>query len=154
MHDKAFPWKWIYTTGGLGLLPGAPGTYASMACVGLWYFTPETQIRFLPYVLVFIAIVGVISSEKAVKETGISDPSCVVIDEWVGQGITLLAVPHTFLGGGIALVIFRIFDILKPPPVRWLEKIPGGLGIMLDDMGAGIMGYLLIQSIWLVASQT
>jgi phosphatidylglycerophosphatase A len=113
---------------------------------------PEAQLKFLPLFLFVVAIVGVVASEKAIKETGVGDPPCVVIDEWLGQGVTLLAVPHTLFGVVFALMIFRFFDILKPPPIRWLEKAPGGLGIMLDDMGAGILGYLVIWAAYLIVS--
>jgi len=152
LSDRTFPWKWVYTTGGVGFIPGAPGTYASALCVLLWYLVPAPQLKFLPFFLILVGVVGIVASEKAVRETGRRDPSCVVIDEWLGQGVTLLALPHTFAGGIVAFVTFRFFDILKPPPIRWLERAPGGWGVMLDDLGAGICGYLVIRAAFLLMS--
>ncbi len=139
-------WKWIYTTGGVGLIPGAPGTYASLACAVLWFVLPPVSPWGLLAFLLPLGILGTVASGRAIRETGLSDPSCVVIDEWLGQGITLLAAPHTFAGCGLAFVFFRVFDILKPPPVRWLERAPGGFGVMLDDVGAGLLAAALLHA--------
>ncbi len=152
MNDRLSPWRWIYSTGGLGFLPGAPGTYASVACVIVWYVIPAPTIKEMLLSLVLLAILGVASADRAVMETGESDPSCVVIDEWVGQGLALIAVPHTILGGFLALVFFRFFDILKPPPIRWLEKSHGGVGVMLDDVGAGVMAGVLLHVVYYLLS--
>lgn len=86
-----------------------------------------------------MAVAGLLASEQAVRETGLKDPSVVVVDEWLGQGVALLAAPHSWLGAGLAFVFFRVFDILKPPPVGALERLPGGFGIMLDDLAAGLL---------------
>lgn len=138
------PWKWIYTTGGVGLIPGAPGTYASAVVAVLWVLVPASWLSFFPVILLLVGLVGVVASERAIGELGLSDPPCVVIDEWLGQGVVLMAVPHNGVGALLAFLVFRVFDILKPPPIRWLEKAPGGFGIMLDDLGAGGMGFLVL----------
>jgi len=152
LGDRHSPWKWIYTTGGLGLIPGAPGTYGSLGCVLLWYLLPPVSPWGLAAFLLLLGIIGTVASGKAIRETGLSDPSCVVIDEWLGQGIALLAAPHTVLGCSLAFVFFRVFDILKPPPVRWLEKAPGGFGVMLDDAGAGLLAAVLLQVVFFIFS--
>ena len=127
------------------MIPGAPGTYASLGCVAFWELLPPLSTTGLSGILAALGILGTVASQKAIEETGLSDPSCVVIDEWFGQGIALLAAPHTLLGGGLAFVFFRFFDILKPPPIRWLERAPGGFGVMLDDAGAGLLAAALLS---------
>jgi phosphatidylglycerophosphatase A len=99
--------------------------------------------------LSLLSVVGVVASEQAIRETGLKDPSVVVIDEWLGQGVALLAVPHSWWGAGLAFVFFRVFDILKPPPVSFLERAPGGVGVMLDDLGAGLLAALLLHYLFL-----
>ncbi len=74
-----------------------------------------------------------------IETTGKSDPSEVVIDELAGQWFALIALPHTIGYGIAAFVLFRIFDIFKPPPIKQLERLPGGWGVMLDDVAAGVM---------------
>lgn len=127
-------------------MPGAPGTYASAVTAVLWGVIPDSRLPLLPGALLLVAAVGVVASEMAVRETGISDPSFVVIDECLGQGLALLAVPHTVTGGLLAFAAFRFFDILKPPPIRWLETAPGGAGIMLDDVGAGLIAAAILAA--------
>lgn len=92
-----------------------------------------------------ISVLGLVASDRAIRETGLKDPSVVVIDEWLGQGVALLAAPHSWTGAGLAFVFFRVFDILKPPPVSLLERVPGGAGIMLDDVGAGLLAALCLH---------
>ena len=99
-------------------------------------------------VLILLTALGLIASERAVRDSGMTDPPFVVIDEWVGQGVALIAVPHSLLGAVMALAFFRFFDILKPPPIRWLEKAPGGVGVMLDDLGAGVMAAAILRIIF------
>jgi len=116
--------------------------------VALWEVLPPLSWAGLAGGLAILGVLGTVASWKAVEETGLSDPSCVVIDEWFGQGVTLLVAPHTLLGGGLAFVFFRFFDILKPPPIRWFERAPGGFGVMLDDAGAGLMAAALLYVVF------
>jgi phosphatidylglycerophosphatase A len=88
---------------------------------------------------------GIPAATRVARESGINDPSFVVIDEVAGQMIALIAAPvrwKTLLAG---FILFRAFDIMKPPPLRRLEKIPGGRGIMLDDVGAGLYALACLQ---------
>ena len=119
-------WFWIYSTGGIGRSPWAPGSMASAACALLWRLAPPVGLPLSLILLSLLSVVGVVASEEAIRETGLKDPSVVVIDEWLGQGVALLAVPHSWWGAGLAFVFFRVFDILKPPPVSFLERAPGG----------------------------
>jgi phosphatidylglycerophosphatase A len=89
---------------------------------------------------------GIPAATRVSRESGISDPSFVVIDEVAGQMIALIAAPvrwKTLLAG---FILFRAFDIVKPPPLRRMEKIPAGAGIMLDDVGAGLYALAILQA--------
>ena len=121
----------------------------SGTCALLWRITPPADRIFYLILLLAVAVVGVMASDHAIRETGLKDPSVVVIDEWLGQGVALLAAPHSWLGAGLAFVFFRVFDILKPPPVSLLERAPGGIGIMLDDVGAGLLAALCLHFLFL-----
>ncbi len=143
-------WFWIYSTGGIGRSPWAPGSMASAACALLWRLAPPVGLPLSLILLSLLSVVGVVASEEAIRETGLKDPSVVVIDEWLGQGVALLAVPHSWWGAGLAFVFFRVFDILKPPPVSFLERAPGGIGVMLDDLGAGLLAALLLHYLFLL----
>jgi phosphatidylglycerophosphatase A len=88
---------------------------------------------------------GIPAATRVARQSGIPDPSFVVIDEVAGQMIALIGAPlrwKTLLAG---FILFRAFDILKPPPLRRLEKIPQGAGIMLDDVGAGLYALAILQ---------
>ena len=90
-------------------------------------------------------MIGVPTCTTVAVESGIADPSFAVIDEVAGQLISLIAVPMQWQYILGSFILFRGFDILKPPPLRQLEKLPGGSGIMLDDVGAGIYVFILMQ---------
>jgi phosphatidylglycerophosphatase A len=94
---------------------------------------------------VAITIAGIPAATRLSRALGKKDPQIVVIDEVAGQLVTLIAVPlawKTYLAG---FILFRVFDILKPPPVRLLERLPEGVGIVVDDLGAGLYGLILIH---------
>jgi phosphatidylglycerophosphatase A len=99
---------------------------------------------------VVVVLIGFPAGTLVERESGRTDPGFVVIDEVAGQWVTLALAPvdvgHALLG----FVLFRVFDIVKPWPVRHLERIPGGAGIMLDDVGAGLYGLLvmLVVRVW------
>jgi phosphatidylglycerophosphatase A len=92
-----------------------------------------------------VTLIGIPAATQVARASGVKDPQFVVIDEVAGQLITLIAVPlgwKTFLLG---FILFRIFDIVKPPPVRQLERLPEGTGIVLDDVAAGIYALAVMQ---------
>ncbi len=102
-------------------------------------------------VLVGVFIVGVYTSGVTEKELKLKDPSIVVIDEVLGVGVALLWVPKDLPFLIMGVVLFRIFDIWKPYPLRNLERLPGGWGIMLDDLGAGIYAWIWLQiGAWMI----
>ena len=129
-----------------GYLPKAPGTWGSILGVGLWACLHNLEL--LPYagVVAVLFIIGTACAGSAEKIVDRGDPGLVVIDEIVGQLIALAAVPSHPVAALMGFVLFRIFDIFKPFPVNWLDKhIHGGLGIMLDDVVAGLYALLVLQ---------
>ena len=137
--------EWIGTVFYIGKFPLAPGTWASIFAVLCWYFLFQSVNHFvLPAISIFLFLIGGIASDTIVKHSKEHDPSRIVIDEWVGQWVTLSMMPINIMTGVVAFVAFRIFDIIKPGPVRKMEKIPGGWGIMADDVMAGIMAYFVV----------
>jgi phosphatidylglycerophosphatase A len=89
--------------------------------------------------------VGIPAATLVARATGLKDPQFVVIDEVAGQLITLIAVPISWKSLLLGFILFRGFDIVKPPPVRQLEHLPEGIGIVLDDVGAGIYALAIMQ---------
>jgi phosphatidylglycerophosphatase A len=148
---------WTATFFGAGRLKPGPGTWGALAATAIWYFALHavnltggaTTAWTLAGVAVVVAL-GIPAATVVERQSGRTDPGFVVIDEVAGQWLTLAAAPvdpgHALLG----LVLFRLFDITKPWPARSLERLPGGTGIMLDDVAAGVYGLLvmLIIQIW------
>lgn len=136
----------IATFFGAGYFPKAPGTFATLAALPLYLI-----LRRLPaplYILILLKLIaaGIIASDIVEKEWG-KDPSRVVIDEVCGLLVTLIFRPSGYKDIALGTVLFRIFDIIKPPPVGTIDKrIKGGLGIMADDIAAGIMSALILRS--------
>jgi phosphatidylglycerophosphatase A len=146
------PWAWLVGTFfGIGLLRPGSGTWASAATVVLWW----TASRFIPAHLSIIAVVitctviaiGIPASTLVARQSGTKDPGFVVVDEVAGQMIPLIIAPLRWKYMLASLILFRCFDILKPPPLRALERLPEGTGIMLDDVGAGIYALLVLTAL-------
>ena len=143
-------WAWLVSTFfGIGHLPAGPGTWASVATVLLWWFlsTFVSSSHLLIYGLAItcaLIAIGISASTVVARESGVKDPGFVVIDEVAGQMIPLIIVPLRWKYLLVSLILFRCFDILKPPPLRMLERLPDGVGIMLDDVGAGIYALLIL----------
>jgi len=133
----------------LGLIPGAPGTYAAVAATSAYYLTYRAGHRILPElhvsVIGLITVVGVLASSEMVRASGKEDPQIVVIDEVAGQLLALLFVPVNLLNLLLGTLLFRVFDIWKPYPVRKLEPLRNGVGIMADDLLAGVYANLVLQ---------
>ena len=130
--------KYQIATGfGCGKFPFAPGTFASLIALLLLYFIPFSGFIWLGFCIVFF-LVGIWASGSLEEEYG-EDPQIVVIDEIVGQWVSLLFLPKTFWIYLIGFLLFRFMDILKPFPVKEMEDFKGGYGIMLDDLIAGIL---------------
>ena len=133
----------------IGYIPGAPGTYASLATTLIFFFVYRIHDRVLPEIhlsaICLISLIGVVVSARASRAAQDEDPSFVVIDEVAGQLLTFLFLPARWwiLIGGTFL--FRMFDIWKPFPLRKLEQLRNGVGIMADDIAAGIYANVVLQ---------
>jgi len=136
----------ISTWFGFGLLRPAPGTWGSfMALPFAWVILNWAGGTVLLAASLILLWIGIQQSERFAEASGDSDPSSVVVDEVVGMWLALVAVPMTWAGFAVAFVLFRFFDIVKPWPVSWADRdLKGGLGIMLDDVIAGIYATAII----------
>ncbi|HUW97231.1 MAG TPA: phosphatidylglycerophosphatase A [Acidiferrobacter sp.] len=137
---------------GVGRFPKAPGTAGSLLGLVLWW--PVMGLGWPGYSLLLVVAlgVGVVASGRAAIELGLTDPPMVVWDEVVGMGVALLAVPHGLLVVLAAFGLFRLFDITKPYPIKRLERLPGGYGIMLDDVLAGVYANVCLQGVlWILS---
>ena len=129
-----------------GYLPKAPGTWGSI--VGLFIFSLLHTLNISTYLIILagLFLVGTFAAGEAEKIMDHKDPGLVVIDEIVGMLITMIAVPVTPLTMALGFILFRIFDIAKPFPVGLIDqRFHGGLGIMLDDVMAGIYSLVILQ---------
>jgi phosphatidylglycerophosphatase A len=135
---------------GAGYSPIAPGTAGTL--VGLLLFWPLHNASILVQIAATLAmfVLAVVSADITAKRTGLKDPSLVVVDEIIGMWISLLFLPWTPPVLVAAFVLFRAMDVLKPPPARGFESLPGGWGIVMDDVMAGIYANLIAQiGLWI-----
>ena len=139
-------WRFAATFFSLGKLPFAPGSWGSLGALLLWLLLPISFSIHLS-VIVFLFVLGVYSSNKMAIYLNDHDPSEVVIDEAVGMGISLFMLPHSFGLYLLAFVLFRIFDVLKPSFIYRVQDLPGGWGIMLDDVLAGLFTLAIVHGI-------
>jgi phosphatidylglycerophosphatase A len=143
-------WAWLSGTFlGIGLLPGGPGTWAALATTVIWYFAVHAAHPSAEWLTIWtliaagvVTLIGIPAASVVERESGKQDPGHVVIDEVAGQLTALLLAPADIGHVALAFVLFRFFDILKPPPVRQLDRLHGGLGIMVDDIAAGVYALL------------
>lgn len=143
--------RWIATWFYCGYFPKGPGTAGSIGALIVAY-PIAAAANWNPLVFAAVAALGlpaaIWAADRMARDTGLKDPQTVVVDEVIGQWIALAGCPaldhwSCWLA---AFLLFRAFDILKPPPVRALERIPGGAGIVLDDVGAGIYAALVLAA--------
>lgn len=146
---------WLSIGLGSGLASKAPGTFGSLAA--LIFFPLWLKVGFVPSVIgiVLLTLVGISICDRASHDMGVHDSGHIVWDEWAGQWIALL--PLVYFGNssllliGLSFVLFRFFDIIKPPPIGWLDKkVDGGLGIMIDDVVAGLMAGAVLTAVCFV----
>ena len=132
----------------IGKLPLAPGTFGSLAALVCWFFIkPFLSDPLFLLITGGIFFLGIACSEIIVSAGNVKDPQFIVIDEWVGMWIGLYLVEHSILWGLAAFFCFRIFDIFKPGPIGEMDKLDGGIGVMMDDVVAGILTCILMQSL-------
>ncbi len=153
--------KWAFAVAtffGAGRLKPAPGTWASAAAVLLWaalawlvHPAPQILLLGLACGIALAVTFGIPAATIAERESGQRDPRFIVIDEVAGQWTALLIAPADWRNALLALVLFRLLDIVKPFPVRRLERLPGGWGIVFDDVAAGLyaLGVALLVRRWM-----
>ena len=140
----------IATFFGTGYMKPGPGTWGSAATVLLWWLAshwirPNIQAVVACAVAVVVVLMGIPAATQVARASGRKDPQFVVIDEVAGQLIALIAAPITWKSLLAGFILFRGFDIVKPPPVRQLERLPEGTGIVIDDVGAGLYALAVMQ---------
>ena len=129
-----------------GYLPKAPGTWGSLVGLFLFFMLHTLSLPVYLAVVAGLFLVGSFAAGEAEKIMDHKDPGLVVIDEIVGMLITMIAVPATPLTMALGFILFRIFDIAKPFPIGFIDqRFHGGLGIMLDDVMAGIYSLVVLQ---------
>lgn len=149
-HALRDPIVVVATGFGIGWFPFAPGTLASLAiAVIFWFLIPVST--FEQYLAIFALFIGTrVTLGFLVRKYGSYDAPCVVLDEFLGMAIAIFLVPKVWWLYLIAFVIFRIFDIVKPWPISWIDsKIKGAYGMILDDVVAGIGALVITHLIWL-----
>lgn len=149
---------WCATVLGIGRLRPAPGTWASIAAgVAAWpaiVLLPDTLITSVLLAGVVLAtVVGLVAAPAAIHHFRSGDPGPVVIDEIAGTWLAIALVPATTLAAApltavvVGVLLFRVFDIAKPWPVGWFERLPGAVGIMADDLAAGALAGILAAAL-------
>lgn len=144
-------WAWVLGTWfGAGLLRPGPGTYGSVAAVLLWFgaihlWHPSLAAQaWGTLVAALLATgIGIPAASIVARESGRDDPGHVVIDEVAGQWFALIGIRADWKHAALGLLLFRLLDITKPWPIRRLERLHGGVGIMLDDVAAGVIALAL-----------
>lgn len=146
--------SWLLATFfAVGRMYPGPGTWASAITVALWwvgahFVSPNWRLGVLILAAAVVTLGGIHPSTVVARESGQEDPGFVVIDEVAGQLIALIGAPLSWNYLLAGFILFRGFDITKPFPLRRLENLPEGTGIMMDDVGAGLYALVLLQA-WL-----
>ncbi len=134
----------------VGNIPVMPGTFGTLVgipiCFLLSFLNTPSGVPFFALFAIALTLFAVWIAEEAVNILNVKDPGCIVIDEIAGFTVTMIGVGFSMTSVILAFLIFRFFDILKPFPVKFLEeKLPGGAGVVLDDVAAGIMANIVLR---------
>ena len=131
---------------GSGLSPKAPGTMGTVAAIPFYLLMQSLSLPVYLLVLLLATLVGIWLCDKSSKDLGVHDHPGIVWDEFCGFWLTMIAAPAGWLWILAGFGLFRVFDILKPWPISWLDKhVHGGLGIMIDDLLAGGFAFICLQ---------
>jgi phosphatidylglycerophosphatase A len=140
----------VSTFFGVGRLRPGPGTWGSLVAALLWWALAvqlpiQTRMPVILGLILVVTAIGIPAATLEARGYGKKDPHHVVIDEVAGQLVTLIACPILWKPLLAGFILFRAFDIWKPPPIRRLEKLPEGTGIVVDDLGAGVYAWIVLQ---------
>ncbi|MFW1676578.1 phosphatidylglycerophosphatase A [Pontibacter sp. JAM-7] len=131
---------------GSGAIPKAPGTFGTLAAILPYLWLQHLSLPWYLLMLLLTTLVGIWLCDRTAKDLGVHDHGGIVWDEFVGFWLTMTLAPAGWTWIVLGFVLFRIFDILKPWPIGWVDrKVSGGLGIMLDDLLAGVYAALVLQ---------
>lgn len=133
----------------IGYLPVAPGTLGSLAALVLYYFICHNAV-IMGAVILIVIILGFMTAVRVEEMFGEKDPGEIILDEFAGMLISLYRLPPTMGYVVTGFLLFRFFDIVKPKPILSLEKLKGSLGIMSDDIVAGIYANMILQVIYVI----
>lgn len=140
------PWHFIAFGFGSGLLPVMPGTYATLVAIPIFLVLQSFGWIIYAIAILVLTLFGIWLSDKVSKDIGIHDYPGMNFDEIVGYLVTMFLAPPTWFWVLIGFGLFRLFDILKPWPINWVDKnVKGGVGVILDDVIAGLLSFIVIQ---------
>lgn len=144
--DPRRPHHWIAFGFGSGLVPWAPGTFGTLAALPLYLILAPLPLGGYLAALAVVIVIGIWACDRTARDLGRKDPGAIVWDEFAGLLVTLTGAPAGWGWLLAGFLLFRCFDILKPWPIRWLDRrVPGGLGIMLDDLAAGLAAWVCLR---------
>ncbi len=133
---------------GSGLVPKAPGTFGTLAAVAFYLLLQGLDFWVYLGILVAASVIGFWLCGKTAEDMGVHDHPAIVWDEFCGFWLTMVAAPAGWLWIVLGFVLFRLFDIVKPWPICWLDKkVHGGVGIMVDDLVAGLFALMIMQGL-------
>ena len=137
---------------GSGLLPKAPGTFGTVVAIPIYLLLHDLPLPLYSLILAALFAFGVWICDVTAKDIGVHDHPSIVFDEIVGYLVTMWLGPSSVFAILLGFALFRVFDIIKPPPIGWLDKkVKGGVGIMVDDVVAGLMALVVLQIImWFI----
>ena len=146
IDDLALGSVFLATGGYIGYIPFGPGTFGSLIGLPLCFLLSRIQLAAAIITVLVIIALAIWISNAAERILERKDPGCIVIDEIAGMVVTLIGLPFNLATAAIGFILFRILDIFKPFPIRILDKrLSGGLGIVADDVVAGILSNILIR---------
>ena len=132
---------------GSGLAPIAPGTVGSLLALPIWWFLfADLPVGAQLALVAGVTLVSIWVVDRACRAANVGDASAFVLDEFVGQWVALIAAPKSLLPVVVGFALFRAFDVVKPWPVSWADRrLRGGLGVVVDDVLAGVLAALVLQ---------
>jgi phosphatidylglycerophosphatase A len=152
-RDKAF--MFLATGCFVGNIAFAPGTFGSLLGIPICLFLSRINLIYAIWGTVFFILFAIWIAQRAADLLKLKDPGCIVIDEIAGLAVTFLGIPFNIVSIATGFVLFRLFDIFKPFPIRYLERnISGGAGIVLDDVAAGIYGNIMLRIIFFMTDSS
>ena len=145
------PWVLLAAWGPCGFSPVAPGTAGTLGAVPLWWALSKLPPFALPAAIVLLGALGVVAASRAGRYWGVTDASAIVIDEVVGYLVTVSLVPFSWPAAAFGFVLFRVFDVAKPWPASYFDRVKSPWGVMLDDVAAGVYAMAILTALvgWL-----